>query len=186
MKKIIFCLFSLCLVCLQTVSQETVKVGGLNYILDSSDNTAIVGRNCEAKGAITIPASITYKGQVYEVVEIGKLAFAYPKDGHKKRPLNENLTSITLSEGLKTIGESAFASCKSILTIKIPNSVKTIEDDAFVSSGLMSVTFGTGLKKIGSYAFCKTSIKKVIIPPQSGPAKTKFSWVMLGVGGQRS
>jgi hypothetical protein len=43
----------------------------------------------------------------------------------------ENLTSITIPNGVKTIGNGAFSGCTSLTSIVIPNSVKTIGNSAF-------------------------------------------------------
>lgn len=46
----------------------------------------------------------------------------------------ENLTRVTLPEGLTSIGRGAFSSCISLTEITIPQSVTVIEDDAFPHS----------------------------------------------------
>ena len=86
------------------------------------------------------------------------------------------LSSVTLPPDLKTIGDSCFNACKDLTGITLPESLNSIEQYAFGSSGLKSVTtkqyldeigycafaycadlasvtFGSGLKKIGSNAF---------------------------------
>lgn len=67
---------------------------------------------------------------------------------------NESLTSVTLNEGLESIGNHAFQSCKIITDIVIPNSVKTIGNNAFHSCiRLKNLTLGSGLLQIGELAF---------------------------------
>lgn len=81
------------------------------------------------------------------VVSIGAYAFAY-----------DGLSSVTISEGVITIGEGAFDGVSSLTTITIPNSVTTIGAGAFGEcSGLAEITFGSEITSIGSgafYVFC--------------------------------
>ena len=64
------------------------------------------------------------------------------------------LTSITLPDGLKTIGDYAFWSCSGLTSITFPAGLKTIGDQAFAyCSGLTSITLPDGLKTIGDRAF---------------------------------
>lgn len=77
----------------------------------------------------------------------------------------EKLVSIRLPEGLKTIGTYAFGGVEKgtgISEIVIPESVETIEDNAFRNcSSLTDVTIGTGVQNIGASAFAGTAITKL-------------------------
>ena len=58
-----------------------------------------------------------------------------------------SLTSITIPASVTTIGQQAFYECSSLTSITIPSSVTTIEFDAFnFCSNLATVTFGEGSK----------------------------------------
>ena len=87
------------------------------------------------------------------VVSLGDYAFSN----------SQALTLLYLPDGLEKIGANAFLNCNKLLIAGIPGSVTSF-DNAFVGSGLMSVSFGSGLKKISSNAFkdC-TSLKTVEI-----------------------
>ena len=65
-----------------------------------------------------------------------------------------------------SIGESAFDFSNNLLSVTIPNSVKSIEYHAFNGcSNLASVTIGNGVTSIGREAFhCCYSLSSVIIP----------------------
>lgn len=68
--------------------------------------------------------------------------------------MNSNLSSITLPDGLITIGESAFANCSGLTSITIPDSVSLIEDAAFSGCvSLKNITIPSSVTLIGSYAF---------------------------------
>ena len=63
-----------------------------------------------------------------------------------------------------SIGASAFAYCKNLNTVIIPESVKSIGELAFSSSSLTSITIPGNVKTIGQYAFDEcTSLKSVVI-----------------------
>ncbi len=63
------------------------------------------------------------------------------------------ITSIKLPSTLTSIGESSFVNCKALIEVIIPNSVRTIGDNAFASSGLNRVTIGSSVTSIGSNVF---------------------------------
>ena len=64
----------------------------------------------------------------------------------------QNVTRITLPEGLETIGQGAFRACP-ISVIEIPDSVKSIGNYAFVNcEELESIVIGDGVESIGEYS----------------------------------
>jgi len=74
------------------------------------------------------------------------------------------LTSVTLNEGLQTIGSSAFENT-SIANVVIPSSLISIGGRAFAGiTTLTSVTLNDGLQTIGFVAFVGTSITNIYIP----------------------
>ena len=76
------------------------------------------------------------------------------------------ITSVSLPDGLTSIGSSAFYDCSSLTSITIPNSVTSIGDDAFYDcSSLTSVTIGNSVTSIGSSAFHScSSLISITIP----------------------
>ena len=64
------------------------------------------------------------------------------------------LTSVTIGNGVTSIGSSAFYNCDKLTSITIPDSVTSIGDSAFSgSSSLTSVTIGNSVTNIDYYAF---------------------------------
>ena len=95
-------------------------------------------------GDIAIPESVIFMNKNRKVTNISNFAFigCY------------NLTSITIGNGVKTIGECAFADCKSMASITIPNSVTSIGWAAFHNcSSLTSVIIPNSVTFIGGGAF---------------------------------
>ena len=64
------------------------------------------------------------------------------------------------------IGEFAFASCNTIISVKLPSSITSIGFAAFSScASLRSVTLGNSVHKIGGYAFSHcVSLKNIALP----------------------
>ena len=64
------------------------------------------------------------------------------------------LTSVTIGNGVTSIGRSAFEGCTRLTSITIPDSVTSIGECAFSwCTKLTSVTIGNGVTSIGDYAF---------------------------------
>ena len=76
------------------------------------------------------------------------------------------------------IGSEAFAECSRLDTISIPNSVITIESEAFYSSGLKAITIPNSVTTIESEVFAKCSSLKSITIPNSVTTigSSAFAW----------
>lgn len=74
----------------------------------------------------------------------------------------ELLNSVDIESNVNTMGRSAFSGCGNLQTVQLPESLATIEQGAFMSSGLTSIVIPQGVENIGinSFAYCK-SLKKV-------------------------
>ena len=79
-----------------------------------------------------------------------------------------SLTSIILPNSVKSIGERAFKNCSSLTSIILPNSLTSIEYDAFADcSSLTSITIPNSVTSIGHGAFAGCSSLTSIILPNS-------------------
>lgn len=69
-------------------------------------------------------------------------------------PWGRSITSVTIKNGVTTIGDCAFYCCESLTSITIPDSVTSIGKNAFDGcSSLISVTIGDSVTSIGMCAF---------------------------------
>ncbi|MDE6008399.1 MAG: leucine-rich repeat protein, partial [Muribaculaceae bacterium] len=113
---------------------------GLRYgVLDEEAKTCgVYGFANGLKPDIIIPAEAINEGVSYKVIEIGPSSFGSGID-------YEEIWTIQLPEGLKTIRSSAFRNLENVSTLIIPGSVTLIEGDAFgYCEGLKSVKFLDG------------------------------------------
>ena len=76
------------------------------------------------------------------------------------------LVSVSIPDSVKTIGSSAFYGCTALVSVSIPDNVKTIGSYAFYGcSSLAEIKLSSSLDKIEGYAFaCCTALKKLDLP----------------------
>ena len=68
--------------------------------------------------------------------------------------LRQQITAISLPDGLTTIGDSAFTECSALASVTIPDSVTSIGHNAFLScDALTSITIPNSVTSIGIQAF---------------------------------
>ena len=85
-------------------------------------------------GSYSVPSTVT---------EIGAVAFSR----------FDQLESIILPEGLKTINSNVFYDCNKLVSCKLPSTVESIGDRAFYSCPLTGLSLPSELRSIGEYAF---------------------------------
>ncbi|MGI6471707.1 MAG: leucine-rich repeat protein [Candidatus Methanomethylophilaceae archaeon] len=143
--------------------------------IKSIGNYAFSG--CTAVESLTLPVDIQYTSTMFPDSENIKLViltegktglwasagYQYALPWHHSRP---TLTSITISDGIKSIGSSAFSGCTGIKEITIPDSITSIGSSAFSGcTGIKEITIPDSITSIGSSAFSGcTGIKEITIP----------------------
>ena len=108
------------------LAEGSIEYNGINYTVlavpsDGKNGEVEVGRNRDASGNITIPATITNGENTYTVTSIGNRAFLW----------RSGLTSVTIPDGVTSIGNSAFSYCSGLTSVTIPDSVTSIGYGAF-------------------------------------------------------
>lgn len=129
-------------------SQETVIIDDFEYRLNNTKMTAEFFK-CKNK-AITnavIPDTIKPNGQTYTVTSIGGDFMGIFEDC-------ENLIKVTLPNSIKTIRENAFYNCRKLEEVNIPNGLKTIGNEAFSAcKSLTKLMLPNSVVAIGRAAF---------------------------------
>ena len=144
MKKLLLnCVLTAVLCLLLAGAAGAASVSDLSYEIKSNGTVKITGCNQSATGELVIPSELEEK----PVVDIGVLAF-----------FNCNLTSVSIPDGVTSIGDSAFRYCSSLTSVRIPDSVTSIGNSAFsYCSSLTSIRIPDSVTRIGVEAFtnCK-------------------------------
>lgn len=75
-----------------------------------------------------------------------------------------DVESVRLPQGIRAIRSGAFMNCRSLRRIILPESVRTIETEAFHGSGLRAIRLPEGLKRIEADCFSGTELTEIVIP----------------------
>ena len=75
--------------------------------------------------------------------------------------LNGVEVKLTIGKKVKSIGECAFLQTGITGTLTIPASVQTIGESAFQETAITKLVLGKGIKELGPYAFCNIPLKSV-------------------------
>ena len=145
---------------------------GIKYHYESESRSVIVV-NVFGKGTIVVPRTVVYNGQELPVTGMMPECFMNNKDvtsvclyeNIKEIPMYAfmgcSLERIDLSEGLEIIRKHAFESASNLKEVKLPQSLKVIEEGAFRYSGLSSLVLPDNIQTIGDEAFASTAIEEV-------------------------
>ena len=87
---------------------------------------------------------------------------------------NNVLKQIIIGKQVEKIPKGIFSYMKQLKEIDIPNSVKTIENEAFWRSGLEKITLNNGIEKLDDSSLGGTNIEQVIIPNSVKEMKYTF------------
>ena len=151
MKTKFFSLF-LALTTAGTIFASDIKIGGFWYNLDDVAKTAEV----TFKGDGYSERDNRYTGAVRIPAQVKYNGETYDVTSIGKNAFAgcKNLTSVTLPNSITTIGSSAFSLCYDLNKINIPASVTTIEGYAFNAClSLLDLTIPSTVTTIGGSAF---------------------------------
>ena len=117
-----------CVLCSFITRAEYQEINGLSYELSAADHTATV---CKPAASVydlqevIIPESVTgADGENYEVTRINSNAFK-----------GSNVTSISVSSSVISIGKHAFADCKSLTNLRFEKSATPLTIENFIFYG---------------------------------------------------
>jgi hypothetical protein len=155
MKKI--CMFFLfALLPMMASADESVEINGVWFSLDAEQNCATVVKNpIKYAGDVVIPGQVVWKDETYEVTSIAAEAFSGCP----------SLVSVSIGNGVKTMGKRAFAYDNALISVTIGDGVESISESAFYQcKALKYVTIGNSVTYIGVSAFHDCiSLSSVII-----------------------
>ena len=117
-----------------------------------TENTLSVIKYTGSQTDIIIPDEVTINNNTYKITAIGNRVFQ-----------EKGLTSIKLPRWLEEIGEYAFDYNPELTSIDFPASLKTIGNSAFNSCRITSLNFPISIESVGNYAFNNYNLKKVVV-----------------------
>ena len=124
-------------------AQTTEQEGDWYYIYDSGTNILTILSYVGTDANVTTPTMLGG----HAVTAIGNGCF-------KSINPQTYLTSVTISEGITTIGQGAFEGCSNLASVSLPNSLVSIGLSAFCyCSSLTSITIPGSVTSIGDVAF---------------------------------
>ena len=162
------------LLCSIMVNAHDFEMNGIYYNITSVENLMVEVthygsyNSAKYKGEIIIPPIVNYNNKDYKVTAIGEYAFFACK-----------VTSISIPEGVATVGYRAFEDCGSLTSINIPESVTSIGNSAFCGcSSLTSINIPESVTSIGGWAFYGCSSLTSITIPEG--VTTIEEWTFYG------
>jgi hypothetical protein len=94
-----------------------------------------------------IPPKVTYNNVSYTVSGVTTSAFKGTK-----------ITSITLPDGITSLGCYCFSGCTNLTSITLPNSITSLDSYCFQGcTGLTGITLPVSITSVGSYCFINCS-----------------------------
>jgi len=141
------------LVMLLTATTAWAQVGGQegdwHYNYDSGTNILTIDLYTGTDANVTTPTMLGG----HAVTAIGDQCFWYYQVSQV------NLKSVTISEGITTIGRSAFDGCSNLASVSLPNSLVSIGMNAFGEcSALTRITIPSSVTSIGRFAFVDSGL----------------------------
>jgi|LGVF01.2.fsa_nt_gb uncharacterized repeat protein (TIGR02543 family) len=97
-------------------------------------------------------------------VEVSANGELYQYYAFANSELLNSLETLIVSEGVTSIGDSAFAGCMHLTNVVLPDSITEIGDYAFMGTSVRLITLPINLIKIGEWAFEFSILNNLVIP----------------------
>lgn len=170
---------ALCVATSLSVSAYDFTVDDIYYTITGTATVSVSnsGSTNSYSGDVVIPSTVTDDdGNTYFVTALDDSAFRS----------STSLTSVTIPNGIITIGEWCFTSCSKLTSVTLPNSVTTVGIRCFQAcTGLTSLTLSESLTEIPNY-FCVgcTALEAIEIPASvTSIGDRAFSYLNAGSSG---
>lgn len=144
-----------------TVSDDTFSFSHDNpryrILSDDSLTCSVCGIHCFGPdSSLMVFSQVKHEGRTYDIIEVADSAFCQ----------SEQLRSLSIGEGVRSIGIDACYACKNLVSVSLPSTLTTIHAGAFSSCHqLRSIILPSHLSSIGHGAFVGThSLRHITIP----------------------
>ena len=155
---------------------------GYDKLIATLDGTAILEKSGDTSGTFTKTVGsgshtlvVKYskdnsgssgqdKAKVSNIKVVSGGASASLSIGHEAFRGCNNLSSITLGEGIKSIGDYAFYGCSKLAEVKIPNKTTSLGQYCFSGCSMPEISIPASVTSIGNYTFNNcSSLADVVI-----------------------
>lgn len=144
------------LLCSVMANAYDFEVDGIRYDITSFTDLTVKASSLSETfvGDLVIPSKVQFNGKELDVTEVGD-DFAVS---------NESILSLTINEGVDSIGDRAFKNCSNLRTMNIAQSVTQVGTECFYSCTALEVFNNNGIVNLNSKSFaeCK-KLKEVSI-----------------------
>ena len=132
------------------------------YEIDHLGDTLTLKSNAffHLKSLISIKANLKFYSENYSDLQ-GNSWTEYARSTLAE---DTALEEVTIADGVEAIPDGTFDGCSNLESIILPNSVKTIGENAFSRSGVKVMRLGNNIKKIGRSAFMDSKLEELYIP----------------------
>lgn len=124
---------------------EAVLPEGLTHLGTRAFSASYNNINPGTLKRVVLPSTLT---------EMGDYAFEY----------QAFLTDLTLPENMTEIPDYTFQNCGNLTTVDLPDALQRIGYQAFMNTGLTSVTFPASVTEVAGVAFSSTPLTEVTLP----------------------
>ena len=126
---------------------------------------------CMSVGIVTSVSSVETKAKakkgVYFQLKKGILTI-YGKGEMPKNmnfEYNKKIKKVVVKKGVKSISENAFYGCENLKSVKLPSTLKKINNGAFGKTKITKLTIPSSVKEIGNYAVSSSKKMQYIKMP---------------------
>ena len=141
---------------LSAQTYDAFEVDGLHYFI-INDSSVMFAADYSRAEHLVIPSAVTYNGNTYTVISLRESVLMN----------SGRLISVVISNGVTSIGDNAFSSCRNLTSVTIPGSVTNIGYAAFSAcTGLTSVRcMASTPPSLGSNAFLAINSTCILTVP---------------------
>lgn len=142
------------LLCSVTANAYDFEIDGIRYDITSFSELTVKASSLSETivGELTIPSEVEFSGKVLKVLEIGD-DFASS---------NLSISSLTVDDGIISIGVRAFKNCANLKTIDIAQSVTLLGEECFYGCLTLEAFSNKGIVTIGGKSFAECENLKVV------------------------
>ena len=142
------------LLCSVTANAYDFEIDGIRYDITSFSELTVKASSLSETivGELTIPSEVEFSGKVLKVLEIGD-DFASS---------NLQISSLSVDDGIISIGARAFKNCANLATVDIAQSVTYLGEECFYGCSALESFCNNGIITMGAKSFAECGNLKVI------------------------